>query len=340
MKILLNITLGFCLFFFVSCLNKKETIPNDRYKWEAGFSAPKYYPVSGAKVDLEYAGCSNSMNFDNGWGDTYGTYSSAEMYKKLPKTVTVDYASAVENLVYRGTVNLPYDKIEKLFKKYIKNKETESAWIVVGLAPKGYIRVWVKFFLNDGVIIQNIEILTAQVKGYEDSTMAESFTGKKSDYWTKYKHYWNHFGIPEEVWAKPEKEYNLFFNFFNSNPDNGVSFQYSSLDGTFDLGGDGLSRGKLPADLVIAWHDKKIDTLNPGFDSHILMPKNFSKIVESKKTDNIEILLEIEKNQEYGILYLITNNKKEKILRFKNEVGKSEGLGNSDFAKEITYYMQ
>lgn len=339
MKTLLNITLGFCFFFLVSCLNKKETIPNDRYQWEAGFSAPKYYPVSGAKVDLEYAGCSNSMNFDNGWGDTHGAFVTGETYKKLPKTVTVDYASAVENLVYKGTVKLPYDKIEKLFNKHITNKETERAKIIVGLAPKGWIRVWVYFSIKD-TITENIEILTAQVKGYEDPTMAESFTGKKSDYWAKYKHYWNHFGIPEEVWAKPEKEYNLFFNFYKSNPDYEVSnYIYSSLDGTLSGGGDttGFLKGKLPADLVISWSNKN-DTI--GYDSHILLPKNFSKIVESKKMDNIEILLEIEKDGIHGILFLINNNKKEKILRFKNNLKTRRGLGYSDFTKEITYYMQ
>lgn len=325
-----------------SCIEKPKTIDADRYDWNAGFSAPKYYPVGGAKVSFGNAGCSSLTNFDNGWGDSYGTFSDAERFKKLPRTLTVDYASAVENLVYQGTVQLPYEKIEKLFKKHIKNKETGKGYLIVGLAPGGWIRVWAYFSITGGGVIHNIEIMKAQVKGHKDPTIGEDFTNKKSEYWTKYKYYWNHFGIPLEAWATTEKEYNLFFNFEAPNPDNGVSYQYSSLDGTLGPRGKttDLLKQKLPADLVIAWSIEKNNSLI-GYDTHILMPKNFSKIVESKKTDNLEILLEIEKNQEYGILYLVTNNRKEKILKFKNIVDAGEtGLGYSDFTKDITYYMQ
>jgi hypothetical protein len=237
---------------------------------------------------------------------------------------------------------LPYEKIEKLFKKYIKDKEMGSGVLIVGLAPGGWIRVWVYFNLVGKDNIRNIEIMTAQVKGHEDPTMGEGFKNKNDPYWEKHNYYWNHFGIPLEAWATTEKEYNLFFNFEAPNPDNGVSFQYSSLDGTLGPRGkttDSLKQ-KLPADLVLSWCTKKNDSLI-GYDTHILMPKNFTKIVESKKTNNVEILLEIKKNKEYGVLYLITNNKKERILKFKNIIDTGETcLGCSDFTKEITYYMK
>ena len=216
-----------------SCTNN---IFNDRYQWEAAMCAPKYYPVGGARVDFGNAGNSSLTNFDNGWGHPYGAVSSAERYKKLPKEVFVSYASAVENLVYEGTVPLPQEKIKQLFKKYCKSKKTESGKIMVGMAPGGWIRIWVYFHTDNG-ISDDIELLKHQLKGKEDPTIGEGFRYKKSDYWTKYKYYWKHFGIPLEAWAENEKEYDIYFNFYKPNQDYQVIYQYSSKDGTRDYGG-------------------------------------------------------------------------------------------------------
>jgi hypothetical protein len=97
-----------------------------------------------------------------------------------------------------------------------------------------------------------------------------------------------------------------------------------------------MNNKKLPSDLVLAWSSKK-DTIS--YDTHILMPKNFTKFVENKKTKNIEIVLEIEKNGQFGIIYLITNNKKEKILRFKNDKRTKQGLGESNICNNVEYFI-
>jgi hypothetical protein len=50
--------------------------------------------------------------------------------------------------------------------------------------------------------------------------------------------------------------------------------------------------------------------------------------------------LEIENNQEYGVLYLITKNSKDKILRFKNETAINGSLGDSNFCENIEYFIK
>ena len=108
------------VFLFSSCNN----IPKNKFWWEAGISAPKYYLIGGAKVDLEYAGYGTLANIDNGWGDNYGAIGSIEKYKDLPRSAHIEYCSAVDNLIYEGTVALPYDKILALFKNIAQTKKT------------------------------------------------------------------------------------------------------------------------------------------------------------------------------------------------------------------------
>lgn len=53
----------------------------------------------------------------------------------------INYFSVVDRLEYSGNVLLPQDSIIKVFKKYnINNKN--SATLIVGMAPGGWIRVW------------------------------------------------------------------------------------------------------------------------------------------------------------------------------------------------------
>ncbi|GGP06634.1 hypothetical protein GCM10010992_27330 [Cloacibacterium rupense] len=73
--------------FLISCEKEKKTdeILVDKFWWEPGISAPKYYPIGSCVVDFGNAGNSSRMSFDNGWGDEYGSVSSGEKYKILPQ---------------------------------------------------------------------------------------------------------------------------------------------------------------------------------------------------------------------------------------------------------------
>jgi hypothetical protein len=325
------ITLNFLGMIFLSTL--LLSCQKNKYPWEPGISAPKYYPVGDVKINFGNAGHGSLTNFDNGWGNEYGGVVSGEKFKDIPKDVYIHYISAAENLQYNGKVQLPQEKIARLFQEYnINNKN--SAHLVVGMAPGGWIRVWFT------TIDKQIEVAKAKLKGIRDNSLGEGFRYKKSKYWKKYKDYWQHHGIPYEAWANNEKEHDIIFDFNKSNPKNEVTDpQYSSLDGTlyYRTPIDSLLKRKLPADLVAVWKSKNSDVY---YDTHVTFPKNFSKIIEDRKLKKVVITLEIENDDQYGILYLTSNNKKEKLLRFKTYPSKDKILGNSDFSKDIEYYMK
>ena len=89
---------------------------------------------------------------------------------------------------------------------------------------------------------------------------------------------------------------------------------------------------------MIYWRNNANDSI--GYDTHILMSKKLTELVKKKKKASIEIRLEIEKNSEYGILYLITGGDKKKILRFKSKMkSRNLALGNSNFSEEVEYFM-
>lgn len=322
-----------------SCRDKIKPKPNNKFWWEAGISAPKYYPIAGNVDFVNCAGNGSNVSFDNGWGFSYGSIVSGEKFKNLPKEVYIKYYSIVDAKDYKGTVALPYNKILALFNKYCKDKVNDKGLLTVGMAPGGWIRVWADFSGGkNGIVL--IEIAKAQLKQYDSGYKRDIVINDKS--WEEYYTYWQHFGIPYDAWAENEKTYDIYFNFNKPNPKYEVTdVLYSSLDGTIYyniVNKDVMKNRKLPADLVIAWGNKK-DTLYN--QAHLLMPKNFTKTVATKKTSKVEIILEIEDNDKYGVLYLITNNKKEKILRFKNlQTQNDKGLGECDFTTEVEYYLK
>jgi hypothetical protein len=317
--------------FVISCGKEKKTdeILTTKFGWEPGISAPKYYPVGDVKVDFGNAGHGSLTNFDNGWGNEYGSVVSGDQFKDIPKEVYIHYISAVDNLQYNGKVQLPQKKILDLFQKHNKN----FAHLVVGMAPGGWIRVWFT------TIDEQIELAKARLKGAEDNTIGEGFRYKKSEYWRKYKDYWQHHGIPYEAWANNEREYDIIFDFDKPNPKNEVTDpQYSSLDGTlyYRTPIDSLLKRKLPADLVAVWKSKNSDIY---YDTHVTFPKNFSKIIENRKLNKVVLSLQIEDDDQHGIFYLIGDKGKEKLLRFKTYPSKDKVLGNSDFSEEVEYFI-
>lgn len=302
--------------FIISCSNEKKTdeILQTTFKWEPGISAPLYYPVGSCVVDFGNAGHSSGMSFDNGWGEEYGGVVSGDMYKEVPTKVDIKYNSAVENYLYHGEVNLDQEKILRLFRKYCTAK-SDIAHLTVGMAPGGWVRIW--FNIMTGNEIDNtskfihIEIAKAQLKGNYDDTSDENYKLKNLKNWGKYYIYWQHHGIPYEVWANNEKEYDIVFDFDKPNPNNEVTDpQYSSLDGTlyYRTPIDSLLKRKLPVDLVAVWKSKKNDIY---YDTHVTFPKNFSKIIEDRKLSKVVLSLQIEKDDQSGVIYLIGDKGKE-----------------------------
>lgn len=327
------------LLILCSILSSCNKIPEDKFQWEAGISAPKYYPMAG-RTDFDgISGYSMNVSFESGWGQPTGGIVSGNKYKSLPTEVYIEYYSIVEAKDFKGTVKLPYDKILALFKKHCIDKENDSAVLLVGLAPGGWIRVWFQASTMFNAYENGIEIAKEKLDSYDSGHFRDQVINDPN--WENNYTYWQHFGIPYEAWAENEKKYDIYFNFDKSNLNFIVNNPlYSSQDGTlyYNITNDEkMNNKKLPSDLVLAWSSKK-DTIS--YDTHVLMPKNFTKFVENKKTKNIEIVLEVEKNGQFGIIYLITNNKKEKILRFKNNKRTKQGLGESNICNDVEYFIQ
>ncbi|WP_278351663.1 DUF2931 family protein [Chryseobacterium gleum] len=321
--ILLNfLGMMFLSIFLSSCQKNK-------YPWEPGISAPKYYPITDVVVDFGNAGNGTRMPFDNGWGNEYGGVVSGGQFKDIPKEVLIKYNSSAENYIYQGKVSLDQKKILALFRKYnINNKN--FAHLVVGMAPGGWIRVWFT------TIDKRIEVAKAKLKGQYDNTVDARYKVKSLENWGKYYTYWQHHGIPYEAWANNEKEYDIIFDF--DKPDyHKIGFNYISADGTFyQRGGERLHQ-KLPVQFEpIAWLGKS----NTVYECNVAMPKNFKKYIEQKKLKEVRLKIEIENDDEHAVIYLITNNLREKIMRFRNKIPTAEEKKNNEYsyAKDIEYF--
>ena len=333
----------------ISCSCMLLACQKTKYRWEPAISAPKYYPVGGVKVDFGSAGNSSLTNFDNGWGEQYGSVSSGNVYKEVPTEVNIEYYSAVDNLKYKGAVNLEQEKLKNLFQKYNKGKNS-SAHLLVGMAPGGWVRVWFTY------IDVQIEVAKAQLKGIEDITIGDGFKNKKSEYWGKYKIYWQHHGIPYEAWAENEKEYDYDIKFISKNKDAKLDRSYVvSVDGWYssfytekqsedinNISNNG-SRGKIPVNLSVSWQDK---VTGQYYDTNIVMPKTLKKIfdetyVADKKHAYSNFIIELENDKKHAVIYLKTKYKIVKLLRFRGELSlrENQDFGHYIYAKEIEYFI-
>jgi hypothetical protein len=324
--------------FVISCGKEKKTdeVLTTKFGWEPGISAPKYYPVGSCFVDFGNAGHSSRMSFDNGWGDKFGSVISGEKYKDIPSKVDITYNTAVENYTYKGSIQLDREKLLQMFRKYSKQKY-DTAYLVVGMAPGGWIRVWFQTLdqkIDDYV---SVEVAKTQLKGSYDDTSDEHYKVKNLENWGEYYTYWQHHGIPYEAWANNEKEYDIIFDF--DKPDyHKIGFSYISADGTFYQRGGERVHQKLPVQFEpIAWLGKS----NTVYECNVAMPKNFKKYIEQKKLKEVRLKIEIENDDEHAVIYLITNDSKEKLMRFKNKMPTPEEKKNNEYsnAAEVEYFI-
>ncbi|MCW3160532.1 DUF2931 family protein [Chryseobacterium oryctis] len=306
-----------------------------KYPWQPGISAPKYYPIADVFVDFKNGRNGSRITFDNGWGNSYGSVVSGNRYKDIPNEVFIHYNSAVENFVYKGTVNIPKEKVLRLFNQYDIEKNN-SADLIVGMAPGGWIRVWFHTIDRKTDKIVNVEITKVKLRGNYDDSTDNRYKIKNLENWGKYYIYWQHFGIPYEAWAENEKEYDLVFDFKKPN-NRRVSFGYVSLDGTFYQRTIERGHQKLPSEIEMCWLDDK----NNDYCCKILMPKNFKKYIEQKNLKQVNLRLEIEKDHEHATLYLVNDNKKEKIVRFKSSQPTEKEIKDIEYAyaQNVEYFI-
>lgn len=322
----------FISFLLSSCQKTK-------FPWQPGISSPKYYLIGDVKVDFGNAGHGSITNFDSGWGNEYGAVVSGNKYKVPPKEVFIHYSSCAENYTYTGKVKLPQEKILNLFRKYSIN-DNNTAHLVAGMAPGGWIRIWFQTIDRKANDLVNIEIAKAKLKGSYDDTADERYKIKNFENWGKYYVYWQHHGIPYEAWATNEKEYDMYFDFNNPNQRE-VEFSYTSQDGTYEQGvGIGKKfHKKLPVEIELAWHGKSKEIF---YCSKVIMPKNLKTVLETKALKTLIFRLEIDDDDQNATLYLVFNGIKEKILRFKNKQPTEKEKNDNEYAyvSEVKYFLK
>lgn len=318
-------------------LSLLQSCNKKKYNWEAGISAPKYYPVAG-NVDFGNAGNGSNTSIAPGWGQSYGAVVG-EKWKDVPKEVYIDYYSVVDGKGFKGKILLPQEKIRDLFNEYNLDDEDNLGHLVVGMAPGGWIRVWFQALDEKADEYVNLEVAKGHLNGYKDETVGAGLKTKDFKTWGNTYSYWQHHGIPYEAWANNEREYDIYFDFNKPNKRE-VGFSFTSLDGTFEQG-IGIYekfRRKLPVEFELGWRDKAKKTF---YCSKFVMPKSFRSFVEKKELKIIIFNLEIHDNDRDATLYLVTNKTKEKILKFRNKQPTAEEKKNNEYnyATEVEYFM-
>jgi hypothetical protein len=192
-------------------LSLLQSCNKKKYIWEAGISAPKYYPVAG-NVDFGNAGNGSNTSIAPGWGQSYGAVVG-EKWKDVPKEVYIDYYSVVDGKGFKGKVLLPQEKIRDLFNEYNLDDEDNLGHLVVGMAPGGWIRVWFQALDEKADEYVNLEVAKGHLNGYKDETVGAGLKTKDFKTWGNTYSYWQHHGIPYEAWANNEREYDIYFDF-------------------------------------------------------------------------------------------------------------------------------
>jgi hypothetical protein len=123
-----------------------------KFKWDAGSSAPYNIPMRYVAANFYLHGgdaqyVPTSASTANGWGTPDGSHPS-DSKKPLPEKLDILFFSYLENQFYRGTFELPYEKILKLFQTSYYSpkarKDVTADEIVVGVAPGGVVAVWAR----------------------------------------------------------------------------------------------------------------------------------------------------------------------------------------------------
>ena len=133
-----------------SCTGQQNTMK--KFEWRPTANAPKYYPseiISGNFYmdDDSSIYIPKGHTLMTGWGKTGAAHAVGEDFKGVPYKFDIKWVSYLEEKFYGGTFELPKEKITQLFEEgFINslNKEDTYSKIVLGLAPGGFISVWLR----------------------------------------------------------------------------------------------------------------------------------------------------------------------------------------------------
>ncbi|WP_378175736.1 DUF2931 family protein [Aquimarina sp. SS2-1] len=122
----------------------------EKYEWRPTASAPKYNPMQIHKGRLIYANgesiyIPSGHTLHQGWGKIGPTHIVGDDQKPVPVKLEITWVSYLEKKFYKGSFDLPAEKIQSLFEEgYINRLGKKDTYddINIGLAPGGVIVVW------------------------------------------------------------------------------------------------------------------------------------------------------------------------------------------------------
>jgi hypothetical protein len=334
----------FLLGFLISCQSPKDKARDEeKFRWNAGISAPKNYP-SAPFVQYFYqgnsvAGASTEVGSDQGWGVTMGSFTGGDIFKPVPDSVFVKWSCAFDLIEYEGGVRLPREKMLVLFNKGTKDlytgQKSEYSTLVAGTAPGGNVTIWMK----SGPIITEIFKFKAKSVGQEGRYDPHTIT-----LWSSTGHvakdvlkYINFHGVPYEVWETGEKEYNYDIGFSSREESYGYHLTFNAKDGSWfslDKSDSFIPWGekeirtkhivekkhKSPVQLDISWYTyEKNYRDRQWYSGKIILPQNFEDLLKSGIYKRLLIRIEKDEHKDAvsGALLLSDKNIEKKIMSFK-----------------------
>lgn len=340
------------LFLFLGLLVSCQ--PREKFDWEIGLSAPKYYSSS-PSVRFFYNNkiihsASSNIGIQPGWGETSGGYASGSEPDEVPDSLHVEWLCGTDGYHYEGNFKLPREKMLQLFQNPVTDIDgtvRPYSLIIVGTAPGGNITVWMRAIS----VLTEIAKFKAENKGIWKEN-DEEFTAHRNEIKTSKEfvnseynifHYLH--GIPYSVWEKGEKEYDYDIGFTSEGNDiknliitsrtkEGSWYQsfigkenqstielFKWNDFRFLENNNLAKKVKLPVQLNVSWRNITDDVVLNG---EILMPQNLEKLMTESYRDSItgksehynRIIIGAYKGGGKGVIWLTGKNKKTKLLAF------------------------